>query len=167
MMSRIFCLVVSLIRSFSWPATPATFDVTDSRTDEVMEVARERNDDTDFDGEVGADVILDFDVNGSDLGGSVLDEITFASDTGVADVGLPAATFETVDRMEDATLDVMLAEAALEGSTFPDVSSSFSPERSPWENRLFRKDVVVEKRWLKLVNEILTALPGLFFPGTI
>lgn len=105
--------------------------MTESRTDEVIEVARERKDDTDFDGDVGADVILDFDVNGSDLGGSVLDEITFASDTGVAEVGLPAVTFDTVDRIFDVTLDVMLLGVLEVSPIFPDVSSSFSPERSP------------------------------------
>lgn len=129
-MRRIFCFVVSLIRSFNCPATPATLEVTESRTDDVIDVARDRNDETDFVGEVGADVILDFDVNGSDLGGSVLDETTFASDTGVADVGLPLATFDTVDRIEDVTLDAILGDA-LEALTLFDASSSFSPERSP------------------------------------
>lgn len=137
-MSKIFCFVVSFIRSFNCPATPATLDVTDSRTEDVMDVARERNDETDFVGDVGADVILDLDVNGSDLGGSVVDEVTFASDAGIADVGLPPLETlgDAVDLMDDVILDPpALVDADGE---VPGASSSFSLERSPCENLLLR-----------------------------
>ena len=123
----------SLMRSFSWPATSATFDV----TDEVIDVARERNEETPFVGDEGADVTLDLDAKaGSDLGGSEeLPATESPGRGGVADVGRP-------------------------GRPFGLVSSSSSPDRSPCEKRLFRYDVVVEKRWLKFENEILTGRSG-------
>lgn len=67
MTSRTRCFAGSLIRSFSWPATSATLEV----TEEVIDVALDKNEDTPFVGEDGADVTLDLDANaGSDLGGS-------------------------------------------------------------------------------------------------
>lgn len=135
MTSRILCFVGSFIRSFNWPATSATFDV----TDEVIDVARERNEETPFVGEEGADVTLDLDAKaGSDLGGSADVPATGSPGRGgVADVGRPGG-----------------------GDAFALLSSSSSPDRSPCENLLFRYDVVVEKRWLKLENEILATGSG-------
>lgn len=148
-MRMIFCLTDSLILSFNCPATPATLDVTDSRTEDVIEVARERNDETDFVGDVGADVIFDLDVNGSDLGGSVVaDGVTFASEIvegGTADVGLPleappGAVDAVVDLMDDVILDPKLAvvDADDVDAEVSGASSSFSPVRSPCENLLLR-----------------------------
>lgn len=106
MTSRILCLPGSFIRSFSWPATSATFDV----TEEVIEVARERNEETPFVGEDGADVTFDLDANaGRVFGGSAAGS---PARGGVADVGRPEPDGES--------------------------TSSSSPDRSPCENRLFR-----------------------------
>jgi hypothetical protein len=130
---------VSLILSFSCPATLETFEVT-SLTEVVMDVALDKKDDTPDEavveaevlvGDVGAEVTLVLlapvvvgvdPTPDRDFGGSV--------EGGTADVGLPG----------NVGPPPAVLTLPAEGPAPPVKSSSpsFSPERSPWENLRLR-----------------------------